>query len=172
MGVVRPSCADGIPYKPPGIDETVGDWLCPCGNWNFARRQACNKCKEPKPAMALSSSAVPTRKPPDNFAQQQQHYRAPTAEFGYNVPKDVALLPGTEGRNIAIQAQAGWERRPSGMRGATGSRTGSAGGFMEFDRSAEDGRRAMQKEQDRQQKERMKAEKVKCAFCKRYSCIC
>ena len=34
---------------PPGIDPLVGDWLCPCGNWNWARRGNCNKCGAPKP---------------------------------------------------------------------------------------------------------------------------
>jgi len=32
---------------PPGIDVGVGDWPCPnseCGNWNWAKRNECNKC--------------------------------------------------------------------------------------------------------------------------------
>ena len=34
-----------------GIDPSVGDWLCPkegCGNWNWARRESCNRCSLPK----------------------------------------------------------------------------------------------------------------------------
>lgn len=34
---------------PPGIDLSVGDWECPkCGNFNWQRRHACNKCSTPK----------------------------------------------------------------------------------------------------------------------------
>ncbi|KAL3893512.1 MAG: hypothetical protein SGPRY_014180 [Prymnesium sp.] len=33
---------------PPGIDPSVGDWPCACGNWNWARRSQCNKCLAPK----------------------------------------------------------------------------------------------------------------------------
>ena len=29
---------------PPGIEPGVGDWECSCGNWNWARRNSCNKC--------------------------------------------------------------------------------------------------------------------------------
>eukprot|EP00316_Scyphosphaera_apsteinii_P017007 CAMPEP_0119313668 /NCGR_PEP_ID=MMETSP1333-20130426/29938_1 /TAXON_ID=418940 /ORGANISM="Scyphosphaera apsteinii, Strain RCC1455" /LENGTH=181 /DNA_ID=CAMNT_0007318557 /DNA_START=68 /DNA_END=614 /DNA_ORIENTATION=- len=30
---------------PSNIDPGVGDWLCTsCGNWNWARRNECNKC--------------------------------------------------------------------------------------------------------------------------------
>ena len=35
-----------------GIDPGVGDWLCPkvdCGNWNWAKRNECNKCFTPNP---------------------------------------------------------------------------------------------------------------------------
>uniref|UniRef100_A0A6T7KMM3 RanBP2-type domain-containing protein n=1 Tax=Coccolithus braarudii TaxID=221442 RepID=A0A6T7KMM3_9EUKA len=35
---------------PPNIDPGVGDWRCPgCGNWNWARRDSCNKCGAVKP---------------------------------------------------------------------------------------------------------------------------
>lgn len=35
---------------PPGINPAIGDWHCTsCGNWNWARRDTCNKCKAPKP---------------------------------------------------------------------------------------------------------------------------
>lgn len=29
---------------PPGIDPSVGDWACTCGNWNWQRRDSCNRC--------------------------------------------------------------------------------------------------------------------------------
>jgi len=30
---------------PPSIDTSAGDWQCPsCQNWNWARRDACNRC--------------------------------------------------------------------------------------------------------------------------------
>jgi len=32
---------------PKGIDPSVGDWECPnpgCNNWNWAKRNECNKC--------------------------------------------------------------------------------------------------------------------------------
>jgi len=35
---------------PSGIDPSVGDWLCACGNWNWARRNECNKCMTPHPS--------------------------------------------------------------------------------------------------------------------------
>jgi len=34
---------------PPNIDPAVGDWHCVCGNWNWARRENCNKCGGEKP---------------------------------------------------------------------------------------------------------------------------
>ena len=34
------------------IDPSVGDWECTCGNWNFAKRSACNKCGQSKQASA------------------------------------------------------------------------------------------------------------------------
>ena len=34
---------------PPGIEPSVGDWECSCGNWNWARRGSCNKCGASKP---------------------------------------------------------------------------------------------------------------------------
>ena len=92
-------------------------------------------------------------------------------DFGYVVPKDVRLAPGAEGRIVAIQAKAGWEVKPRGTAGQ-GKRTGNAGGFMEFDREAEDDRRKRRAVEERQEKESRKAEKSKCAFCRRFSCIC
>ena len=34
---------------PPGIEPMVGDWECSCANWNWARRNTCNKCGASKP---------------------------------------------------------------------------------------------------------------------------
>ena len=45
----------------------------------------------------------------------------PSEDFGYVVPKSVKLDPGAEGRIVAIQALAGWERKPKG----TGAESGS-----------------------------------------------
>ena len=43
------------------IDPDAGDWPCQsCGNWNWARRDACNKCGVYKP----QSLAPPPRLPP------------------------------------------------------------------------------------------------------------
>jgi len=43
---------EGQPKLPPGIDPSVGDWLCPsCGNWNWARRKECNQCNSAKDGM-------------------------------------------------------------------------------------------------------------------------
>ncbi len=37
---------------PPSINPDVGDWLCACGNWNWAKRKECNKCRAPREAAA------------------------------------------------------------------------------------------------------------------------
>lgn len=38
---------------PPNIDPTIGDWCCPkCSNWNWARRNDCNKCGTNHPTRA------------------------------------------------------------------------------------------------------------------------
>ena len=170
-------------YKPSSIDESVGDWQCSsCGNWNWARRKSCNKCDKPKgdqkgsssnfysnapPGPPTHYSNAPSRPPP---GRDIQRYVPPTEDFGYVVPRG-EIAAGSEGRTIAIQAQAGWERKPKGT--AHGEkRTGSAGGFKEFDGSEEEDRRKRRAIEDRQLKEERKAEKTKCAFCKRYACIC
>ena len=171
---------------PPGIDPNVGDWLCagPCGNWNWAKRHACNRCGASRP---LQLGPPPATRPPDrcvtggfgsgsgSYASSEKLHRACSSQvhddFGYIVPKDVRLAPGAEGRVVAIQAKAGWEMKPKGTAG-TGKRTGSAGGFMEFDREAEDDRRKRRAVEERQEKDFRKAEKIKCSFCRRFSCIC
>jgi len=50
-------------------------------------------------------------------------------------------------------------------------RTGEGGGFREFD-DEEDERRKRRALELHREKEDRKAEKKKCAFCKRFSCIC
>ena len=92
-------------------------------------------------------------------------------DFGYVVPKDVFLNPGHEGRIVAIQALAGWERKPKGTAGAGAKREGAAGGFREFDGGEEDRRKAA-REWERAEKESRKAFKAKCPFCKRAACLC
>ena len=96
----------------------------------------------------------------------------PVEEFGYVVPKDVLLDPNQEGRIVAIQAKAGWEVRPKGQTAGNQPRTGSGGGFREFDREAEDSRRKQRAIDEKNQVQERKAGKVKCAFCHRASCIC
>ena len=50
-------------------------------------------------------------------------------------------------------------------------RTGEGGGFREFD-DDEEARRKRRAQEQAQEKVERKAEKKKCDFCKRYSCIC
>ena len=43
---------------PPGIDPGVGDWRCPnadCGNWNWAKRDECNKCYAKHPGRRVDA---------------------------------------------------------------------------------------------------------------------
>ena len=87
---------------PPSINPDVGDWLCACGNWNWAKRKECNKCRAPRDAASA------------------------------------------------------------------GKRTGSSGGFREFDADEQQQRKRRQLEE----KERNKKERKKCPICFRASCIC
>ena len=48
--------AAGPKAVPPTIDPSVGDWLCPCGNWNWAKRTSCNMCKGSKEAANLGAT--------------------------------------------------------------------------------------------------------------------
>jgi len=61
----------------------------------------------------------------------------------------------------------------SGGFGSAGSqlRSGEGGGFMEFVEEEDDRRKRRAYEASREKEER-KAEKKKCEFCKRFSCIC
>jgi len=44
---------------PPGLDPDKGDWQCgTCGNWNWARRNACNKCQSPWEASNEASTTL------------------------------------------------------------------------------------------------------------------
>ena len=149
---------------PPGIDPDIGDWLCKtCANWNWARRNQCNRCNAFKDTFThggITYSANPPVNP------------RPREEFGFVVPRDVPLEPGAEGRTIAIQAMAGWEKKPRASAGSFEKRTGNAGGFQEFDREAEEERRRRAKEDERQRVAEAKKARVKCVYCKRASCIC
>ena len=62
--------------------------------------------------------------------------------------------------------------RPPSVTAAAGKRTGHAGGFAEFDRAEEEDRRKRRAVEDRQQVAERKAERTKCVYCKRFSCIC
>ena len=57
------------------------------------------------------------------------------------------------------------------MDAAVCSRLAQAGGFKEFDQEENERRkaRALEASQEAQQR---KAERKKCAYCKRFSCIC
>ena len=61
--------------------------------------------------------------------------------------------------------------RPPGMRQSGEKRTGEAGGFREFD-SSEDERRKRRAMEERAAVAERKAERKKCEYCKRASCIC
>ena len=51
------------PGMPPGIDASVGDWLCSaCGNWNWARRKECNQCGSGKKLSAVKGTMVGTKR--------------------------------------------------------------------------------------------------------------
>ena len=96
----------------------------------------------------------------------------PHEDFGYVVPKDVPLAPGAEGRIVAIQAMAGWEKRPKNNIAAGDRREGAAGGFREFDVQAEEARRKRARDFEKMEKDTRKAVKAKCQYCHRASCIC
>ena len=63
-GKARPPNPPVVPGEPEGgggggggsgkqYQPRAGDWVCPtCSNVNFASRQACNQCKQEKPADA------------------------------------------------------------------------------------------------------------------------
>jgi len=53
--VTNSSVEGGRAPRPPpsNIDPSVGDWPCSaCGNWNWARRNECNKCGASHPTRA------------------------------------------------------------------------------------------------------------------------
>ena len=122
----------------------------------------------PPMRFADRSWGAPSRDPPPNSAKPVKAF--PSKEFGYIVPKSVALDPDQDGRVVAIQALAGWEQKPKGT--AVGKRTGAGGGFAEFNREAEDERRQWSAHQEKMQVMERKATKQKCSFCHRASCIC
>lgn len=95
-------------------------------------------------------------------------------DFGYVPPVDQIMTvdAGREGRVIAITAPEAQFKRPSGLASVDDKRLGHAGGFKEFDGAAEAERRRRAAEDERQLKEARKAEKKKCEYCKRASCIC
>ena len=61
----------------------------------------------------------------------------------------------------------------SNVKGAASGtqRLGEGGGFREYD-AVEDERRKMRAQQAASDKEQRKAEKKKCPYCSRFSCIC
>lgn len=106
-----------------------------CSNWNWARRDECNKCGAKHPSRA---SAPP--RPAVRRADQA---------MGLDTGRSYAVGGADKGQK----------------------RTGEGGGFREFD-DEEDERRKRRALELHREKEDRKAEKKKCAFCKRFSCIC
>ena len=84
-------------------------------------------------------------------------------------PTRVALPPTMQDKRLdnAFGLDTGRRYGTSGG----GKRTGEAGGFKEFD-DAEDDRRKRRATEERAIVAERKAEKKKCEFCKRASCIC
>ena len=98
--------------------------------------------------------------------------RKPPPDLGYIKPVDnIFRDPNADGHITAIQPPRNWERRPPGMAKPGEKRLGTAGGFKEFDEE-EAALRKRRAADERQQKEGRKAEKAKCKFCHRASCIC
>lgn len=124
---------DGRP-PPPTIDVAAGDWQCPaCNNWNWARRNECNKCCQAHPSRA--------KQPPSKMEQ-------------------------------TLNARAGLDPvKGYGTASVGAKRTGGGGGFREIDEE-EEARRKMRASEASAAKEQRKAEKKKCEYCKRFSCIC
>jgi len=193
--VIRP------PFPGSGIDPDKGDWACTsCGNWNWARRRECNKCgnppKEVKDMLNMQVQAGPTsagveaRKRKEILAAAMpsdglivplaQGTSKPSALLGVHATKALppSIDPGV-GDWLCLCGNWNWAKRQkcnvcsmakdSSNIGA--KRTGEAGGFKEFD-AEEDERRKMRAIEASQEKEMRKAEKKKCAYCKRFSCIC
>lgn len=120
--------------SPPPPRSSPAASQCPaCGNWNFSRRQECNKCGAQHPSRAYA---------PQSKADQARNLAA-----GLDPVKGYGTARGGE------------------------KRTGEAGGFREFDDEEEFRRKKRAFEAERE-KEQRKAEKKKCEFCKRFSCIC
>ena len=120
---------------PSGIDVSVGDWECKgCGNFNWARRNECNRCGQAHPTR--------TKPPPSKGAIERD--------------RASGLDTGSSYSTVGV----------SGVK-----RTGEGGGFKEFDEE-EDDRRKRRAMEERLEKEMRKAQKTKCPYCKRASCIC
>lgn len=50
-----------------GAERREGDWMCPCGNNNFAFRRECNSCKAPRGSDGSNSAGGgQMRGPPRN----------------------------------------------------------------------------------------------------------
>ena len=74
------------------------DWQCPdpnCANWNWARRDICNKCKVcPRPA---GMGPPPRNAPPGGFPAQQQRVRMPAHRRNYYDVETNARCQGEAG---------------------------------------------------------------------------
>mmetsp|Transcript_6540 Transcript_6540/g.15717 ORF Transcript_6540/g.15717 Transcript_6540/m.15717 type:complete len:145 (-) Transcript_6540:140-574(-) len=106
-----------------------GDWLCECGNTNFAFRGKCNRCQAPRPSGGSSRGDDGGRgRGRDDRAKVTA---APQGPAGLFSPDDWAC-PSCGNMN--------WARRPrcnlcnTSKPGTTDTkREGTAGGFKEID---------------------------------------
>ncbi|KAL1498592.1 hypothetical protein AB1Y20_013907 [Prymnesium parvum] len=150
---------------PPGIDPGVGDWQCSsCSNWNWARRGECNKCGAPKRLSAAAGRGGAAGA------------RGFHADFGYIPPARDELggvfVGPSEGSVVPVTNKSvDGVRKPMGTAAPGAKRMGEGGGFREIDDEENERRKLRAMEVARETQER-KAERRKCAFCKRFACVC
>ena len=130
-----------------------------CQNWKWARRNECNKCgaKHPTRAPLPPSTRGPSAPSP-----------TPASPHRSNAyPRDAATGKVDQKLNHSV----GLDTKSYSTAGRDMKRTGEAGGFREFD-DEEEARRKRRAHEVAQEVAERKAEKKKCEFCKRFSCIC
>jgi hypothetical protein len=93
------------------------------------------------------------------------HSRSPDRSNAY--PRDAATGKVDQKLNHSV----GLDTKSYSTAGRDMKRTGEAGGFREFD-DEEEARRKRRAHEAAQEVAERKAEKKKCEFCKRFSCIC
>jgi len=93
---------------PPNIDPSVGDWHCEsCGNWNWARRDTCNKCKAPKPAGQMAPPARGTKRGSSSMSNS----RGPRSDWAGNHQEQSRKQPCSRSRERqeADQGPQDWQ---------------------------------------------------------------